>query len=695
MFSWTGKILRIDLTSQKITEVSSSQYFPKFIGGRGLIAKVIWDEVPVDARAFDPENRLIFAPGALAGTNSPSSGRWRIGSLAPQHPKEYPSHSGIGGHWAPELKFAGYDGVIVHGKASKPVYILIRDEEVEIRSAGNLWGMEALEVQKRIQQELTNDGGNASGGAGSNPRFRTAGKDVNLPDTKEWRYAARYDPRHVRCVAIGPAGEKLSRVATIMHDSGDAAGQCGFGGVMGSKNLKAIAVRGTGSVPVAKPKELVETVFKIRKLIRVKAMPVVPAYGGPGGIYGGNPKILTSHMKRLDGCFGCQVICRAYIAPPGMTPGHQQCVALQMYYNWEGVGPVAPLHKDFAERPQDETAWYGVKLADRMGINSYELTGILSWLWAAYKEGILTEQNTGVPIQDMGSIEFADKLFGMLARREGEFGNLLADGVHRTAEKLREKYGNRIWELYEERYTAHGSRQHWFYIGTAKGPGDPTGYPNPVGQILWATDTRDPYSNHSWTRVPYGDQEMCKWFYGTAAAANPFTYEGKPQAAVVAQHHAVLIDSVGLCDWFFPTALMKLDTFFTENKKPDDPEMESGPKRLELEAKLYSQATGIDTTMKDLLKISEGVFNLERANQVRRGRRREDDTFNEYYFTHKDRRGNAIDRPAWEKAKDEYYQMRGWDQKTGIPTKEKLNELGLTDVANELYQYIPQEHIHG
>ncbi|MCL4435570.1 MAG: hypothetical protein M1503_01315 [Thaumarchaeota archaeon] len=661
MFGWKGQVLRVDLTSETITKEKTKNYVPKFIGGRGIIAKVLWDEVPPEVKAFDPENRIIFATGPLTGTNTPSNGRWRIGSLAPQHPKEYPSHSGIGGHWGAELKFAGYDAVIVQGKAKKPSYIFIYDDKVEIRSASKIWGVDAIKSQKMIQEDLAND------------------KSLTGQEKPQ---AGRYNPQLVRTVLIGQAGENQTRVSSILHDSGDAAGQCGFGGVMGSKNLKAIAVRGTGSVPVAKPKDLVESVFKARKMLRAQAKPVVPAYGGPGGIYGGDPKILTSHMKRLDGCFGCQVICRAYIAPPGITAGQAQCVQLQMYYNWEGVGPVCPPHPDFLNRPQDETTWYGVKLADEYTINSFELTGFLSYLWAAYKAGILNEENTGgIPFKDFGSKEFADKLFSMIAKREGfrnEFGDLLAEGMHRAALQLKEKYGDKAWQLYEERYTAHGMRQHWFYIGSAKGPGDQTGYPNPIGQLLWATDTRDPYSNTSRNRETYGSQDLCQYLYGTKDAANPFSYAGKAQAAVVSQHRAVLIDSVSACDWFFP--IQTNNPLFKE---------EAGIKAegtgwKEAEAEFYSLVTGINTTLDGLFTDSERIFNIERAAQVIRGRTREEDTFNEYYFTHKDRRNNAIDRSAWEKAKDDYYQLRGWDLKTGIPTRERLESLDLKDVANKL-----------
>ncbi len=665
MYGWKGKVLRVDLTAEKTSTEPTTKYAPKFIGGRGFIAKVLWDEVPKDTKALDPENRLVFATGPLTGTNTPTNGRWRVGALSPQNPDEYPSHSGVGGHWGAELKFAGYDAVIIHGAAKRPVYVLIVDDHVEIRSASNLWGVDAITAQKKLMEDLS--------------------KENVVYNNEEKPQAGRYDARLIRTVVIGPAGENKSRIACILHDSGDAAGQGGFGGVMGSKNLKAVTVRGTGGVPVAKPKELVESVFKARKLLRAQAKPLVPAYGGPGGIYGGDPQILTGHMKRLDGCFGCQTICRAYVSPPGVTAGQAQCVQLQMYYNWDGVGPVAPPHPDFANRKQDETSWYGVKLADEYTINSFELTGVLSWLWACYKEGILNEANTGIPIQDMGTKAFADKLFGMIARREGEFGDMLADGVHRTAEKLRKKYGDKVWKLYEERYTAHGMRQHWFYIGTAKGPGDTTGYPNPIGQLLWATDTRDPYSNTSRNRETYGDPELCEYLYGTKAAANPFNYDGKAQATIVSQHRAALIDSVTACDWFFPiqtnNPLFK-EAAEAEGKHVTEKEDKLGDKNME--AEFYTHATGIPTTLDDLYLASERIFNLERAAQVRMGRRRKNDTFNEYYFNHPDRRGNPMDRAAWEKAKDEYYQMRGWDVKTGIPTRERLEKLDLKDVADAL-----------
>ncbi len=668
-YGWKRKVIRADLSKETIT-VETADKYTKYIGGRGLIAKVMWDEVPAGTKAFDPENRLVFAAGPLTGTNSPMNGRWSVGSLAPQNPNEYPSHSSVGGHWGAELKFAGYDAIIVQGAAKKPVNILVIDDHLEIRNAGSLWGMDAVQAEKKIIDDLAKEQA-----------------VPNYANSQEKPQANKYDTKRVRSVVIGAAGENKSRIATILHDVGHQAGQNGFGGVMGSKNLKAISVRGTGSVPVARPKDMIEFAFRARKLIRAEAKPIVPPYGGPGGIYGGDPKILVSYIKRLDGCYGCQTVCRGFYANvPDCTSSPAMCVHLSMYYNWEGIGPVCPPHPDFINRPQDETAFYGINLADRLTLNGFELTGILSYLWAAYKAGILNEANTGISFSDFGSKAFADKLFGMIARREGEFGNLLAEGMHRAALQLKDKYGDKMWQLYEERYTAHGQRQHWFYVGSSKKPGDPTAYPNPIGQLLWATDTRDPYSNHSWTRETVGNQEKSKWFYGVAAAANPFDYLGKAQAAVVAQHHAALIDSLTFCDWFFP--ILKNAPFFSDEAKAasngNAEKVNENIGDVDVEALLYSAATGDNLGIQDLLTVGERIFNLERAAQVRLGRSREDDTFNNYYFDHPDARGNKIDRSKWEVAKDQYYELRGWDGKTGVPTRATLERLGLKDVADAL-----------
>ena len=200
----------MDLTTRKVSESSTFDYVPKFLGGRGLGAKICWDEVPPEVGAFDPENRLVFATGPLQGTLAPTSGRFTVVGKSPQStPVESFTRSGVGGHFAPELKWAGYDAVIIQGKASQPVYLWISDQKAQILDAKDLWGLDTYQTQQAL-----------------------------------WKIHGN----KTRVMVIGKAGENQSRIACILTDTGDASGQGGFGGVMGSKNLKAIAVRGTGSV---------------------------------------------------------------------------------------------------------------------------------------------------------------------------------------------------------------------------------------------------------------------------------------------------------------------------------------------------------------------------------------------------------------------------------------------------------------
>ena len=209
---WTGTTLRVDLSKRSITKEDTMKY-KDYIGGLGLGLKVLWDEVPVGVKAFDPANRIIFAVGPLTGTGTPLSGRVTITSLWPTHPDELPASGHMGGHWGPELKYAGYDAIIIQGKAAKPSWLYINDDVVEIRDAGNMWGNGIFRTTSDIQ-------------------------DIMGPSC------------HV--AAIGQCGETMGRLANIMTGRSHSAG--GLGGVMGSKNLKAIGVIGTGAVKIAADK---------------------------------------------------------------------------------------------------------------------------------------------------------------------------------------------------------------------------------------------------------------------------------------------------------------------------------------------------------------------------------------------------------------------------------------------------------
>ncbi len=189
MFGWAGKLLRINLTNGSVKSSPTSDYIPAYLGGRGLGARIYWEEVPPEAGAFDSENRLVFVTGPLQGTLAPTSGRFMVTGKAPQtSPVESYCRSGVGGHWAPELKWAGFDAVIIHGRSAKPVYIYISDNQAAILDGAHLWGLDPFSAQESI--------------------WRVHGKDT-------------------RVMTIGQAGEMKSRMGIIITDSGDASGQGG------------------------------------------------------------------------------------------------------------------------------------------------------------------------------------------------------------------------------------------------------------------------------------------------------------------------------------------------------------------------------------------------------------------------------------------------------------------------------------
>ncbi|MGC9522749.1 MAG: aldehyde ferredoxin oxidoreductase N-terminal domain-containing protein, partial [Anaerolineae bacterium] len=211
-YGWTGHILRIDLTSGEVGTVDTLRYVPDFVGGLGVAARIAWEELPLGVGPFDPENMLFIMVGPLTGTLASGAGRVEVLGIAPQqHPPVF-SRSGMGGHWGAELKYAGYDGIIVQGRADAPVYIWIDNGRVEIRDASHLWGK------------------------------------GNYATTQALRMLHGSRTRVISC---GQAGERRSRIAVMQTETGNAAGQGGFGGVMGAKNLKAIAVRGMQGVRIA------------------------------------------------------------------------------------------------------------------------------------------------------------------------------------------------------------------------------------------------------------------------------------------------------------------------------------------------------------------------------------------------------------------------------------------------------------
>jgi aldehyde:ferredoxin oxidoreductase len=587
-----------------------------------------------------------------------------LGKSPQSSPTESFTRSGIGGHFAPELKCAGYDAINIQGKASKPVYLWITDQKAQILDATRLWGLDTYQAQQMI-----------------------------------WKLHGN----KTRVMVIGKAGENLSRIACILTDSGDASGQGGFGGVMGSKNLKAIAVRGSRSVDVAKPKELMKLTHHIQRLFSRKSLKSNPyepeergfKYNVWGGGYGrGSLSLLPGELLDLcnepssgysqtpDGCFACPVSCRSHVKGPDITNGVAFCAQSYMYLE-------SMIHQP--EKGYSKITWQAAKLADLLGINAYELMAIIPWLSDCYRAKLLTEEETGLPLKEIGSWRFISILLHKIANREG-FGDLLAEGGQRAAAKLGGKAEELSFIYYPRAGKFGGFREHWVYLG-----GFPTGYAVPPLALMWVLDNRDAMVSHSYISMLWGAaftvgqnaltavpekifpilKPVMKAAYGSEDAAEFFQSDGKSlnwkwTAPVVKRYHehSLLKDSYILCDILFP--------YLFNANSPDH------VGDTTLESRLYSAVTGVEMGEEESYRKGEMLCTLERAIAVRDGRTQRDDTLHDLYFEREDAGGRMYRREDLERSKSEYYRLIGWDPKTGIPTASTLERLGLKEVVEDL-----------
>ncbi len=623
LYGWTGQMLRVDLSSGKISKESSEELVKKFIGGIGLGAKLMWDEISPETHPFDPENKLLLLNGPLTGTLAPTSGRMEVCTKAPGNDPAACTRSGIGGSFGPELKYAGYDALIVQGKAEKPVLIVIKDGDVKIKDARNLWGKDTYDTQKEICSE---------------------------------------HGRNFKTVCIGPAGENLLTCSAIMSGSGYAAAKTGMGAVMGSKNLKAISVVGTGRVEIARKDEFIDICMNTRKLLINHPVKKWTTQG-PVDV---SVRFADTYRTKHNSCFGCPIGCRSWIEFPGMDPGEMMCLA--SFYLWVGA--------------EDNDAWHGKVITDKIGICQYTVYDMIRWLNECYKAGVITEEGTGIPWSKFGTSDFIDIFLDVIVNRKG-FGDVLANGASKAAAQL----GDEAVELYKSFFPARNQSQHYSIRA----------YPEVLMQ--WATDSRDPLSDaHDWICLAYWagtywprDQKgalnpeqlkaRAKEAWGTEKAVDSFTYEDKAQTAIIVQNMSRLKNSLVLCDW----------SVFPINSSPNGKDYKGDP---DAERKLYCAATGEDVDKQEWLKIGERLFNMERAIMAREGRRKENDTVEDYYF-----RVPESEVAAWElkrdplpvadydkfvRMRDEYYTLRGANLDTGIPSREKLEELDLKDVADQL-----------
>jgi aldehyde:ferredoxin oxidoreductase len=627
---YTGRILRVDLSSEHISAVPTSDY-ATFLGGRGIAAKIHWDEVPPHVGPLDPENRLTFLTGPLVGFAGFASSRWQVCGKSPATVPGHFCYSNLGGTWGVTLKFAGYDGIIVQGRSDRPVYLLVEQDRVQLRDARHLWGKGAIDTRERLKSELRES---------------------------------------VSVVACGQAGENLVVMATLLADK-DSSGSSGFGAVMGAKYLKAIAVvRGDTRPTAAHPDRL-------RDLVRY--------YHQMQG--GRNPQHFTmvAHKTRRDYCWGCPGLCGriAWKAANG-AEGKFFCQSALLYQ--------IRAQQYYGQGQEGDVPFQVTKICDNYGIDTMAVHVIMSWLSRCYRERILTEEETGIPLSKSGSLEYADALLHSIASREG-FGDLLAQGIEKAADAIgkgaRDKIGDLLHKAQQpDQYSART------YI---------------VNGLLYATEVRMPIQQLHKACIPILEwlgwvhrlkgaymsstviRDVAAKFFGSEAAADFTSYEGKALAAKMIQDREYAAECLILCDYGWPAM-----TSFNAEDHVGDPSLES---------RFLSAVTGKEIDEKGFYRIGEKVFNLQRAILAREGHHgRQSDKLPEYSFTTPlrfdvlntellvpgpdgkpaSRKGMTLDKAEFERVKGEYYQLRGWDVPTGRQTRWKLEELGLADVADEL-----------
>ncbi|MCD4743747.1 MAG: hypothetical protein K8R67_14890 [Desulfobacteraceae bacterium] len=628
-YGWRGKILKVDLSSETITKIDTQPYADRFLGGRGIATRLYWEYVPVTVRAFDPGNHLIFMTGHLTATGAQGASRFEVVGKSPMLMPEGFCYGNMGGYWGPALKRAGFDGLMVSGKADRPVYLFISDGKATIKDAAQIHFKGVKQVKEYLQEKH--------------------GKKTHF-------------------ITTGPAGMNLCRNANLMTDNeGSATG--GFGAVLGAKNLKAIAVIGTKSPLVSDPavlKELNHLTIKLNK--RDTSFSPYP------------PDQIVRIGKAS--CFQCGLDCtmRSTFRTKSKKEVVRKCQAMFVYFPWVMGRPGEP-----AETASDATG-----LCNDLSLCTMEIFNIVHWISAGYKAGYLSDGQTGLEIDKLGTWAFFKDLCDMIAFRKG-FGDLMAEGLLRAGETL----GLEAKKLFANEVAGVGdgatySAREYLMNGLlyAFEPRQPIAMLHEVSRTIgmWVMNLQYPGSTPVSADVY---RKSVTKFWGHDKAWDLNTHEGKAMAASRIIDRTYVKDSLGLCDSCWPL----LFSHHTEDKVGDST----------LESRIFNAVTGKKLSENELLKFGEIIFNQQRAILLREGWDPEkDDTVAEFNYTDPvqsvfmntdvlvpgegdivlNRKGKTLDRDVFKKMREEFYQLRGWNPETGYPTEEKLNELGLSDLRS-------------
>ncbi len=648
-YSYGGNILRVDLSTGKVEKQSTSAYAEKWLGGRGLNARILYEELQPGIDALSPENILIFSAGPLTGSMFPGSGRVEVAAKSPVTGIQ--GMSNMGGYWGPELKYAGYDSIIIRGRAQNPVYIAINNDSVEVKDASHIWGMDTYRTQDALQEELG-------------------------------------DPE-VEVVCIGPGSENLVIYGSIQTRMGNAAGRTGMGTVMGSKNLKAIAVRGTRGLSIAEPDRFLEICLKaleVQKPLIDNARTVDMAENTPPSTWavvlgnyesnvwdkqqdlkGGHKPFWEKHKNRQGdgrtGCFNCQVRCMDYFEDNDLGPLVASC-------NIYGSAT-------WVIKNADMKTWYAVAAkCHRQGIDVLSATRMIAWAAELYEKGLISLEDTGGIPLEWGSRETLDQVLDLIAANKG-FGAILAC----TPEMAAEKMGAEIEPVLNIKGTPVGETNIMNFraraMGAAVNPRGSDEYRARAGSFdnlgtgsgskLTAMASPDSWEAKTAMAIVEKAVTQKRAREGEKAQITQFDCESRGELAALANRMITITDSVGQCKW--NTVFLNVGI------------------GMELQAEALSAAIGRVITVDDLIETASRIATQERAFAVREGLTRDQDTLPKKLINYQMAGTwpeDKIDLEDLESMKNEYYAAMAWDMESGIPTRETLETLGLSDVATDL-----------
>jgi aldehyde:ferredoxin oxidoreductase len=628
MGAYQGHILHVDLSSGRIWQQDLSlDHIRRYLGSRGVNAEILWKNLKPGINPLGPDNVLIFGAGTLTGTRAPSSGRTTVTCKSPATGLYLKTSAG--GKWGAGLKFAGYDNLVVHGRASQPVYIDIQEDQVQILPAQHLWGLNVRETTETLQA--------------------AAGK------------------RGVEVACIGPAGENLVKMAAIMMSTYSAAGRGGAGTVMGSKNLKAIAVSGSRRVeiedkdrfkiwtdrvreglanaPSAKQKTLYGTSGALAALNELRVLPTRNFQGGhfeEAYKLSGQYLVEAGYHKRRLSCYSCSVACHRYTeveegAYAGTYSGGPEYETLAAFGAGCGISDT-------------EVVLKANELCNLNGLDTISTASVIQWLIECNERGVLSEgQRDGLDLA-WGNGEAVLELIQRIAFRQG-VGDLLAEGVRAAASEVGRE--SEKWAI-----EAKGLEQSRVETRSAK-----------AYALAFAVNPRGPDHLHAQPIAEFGIRplgvDLIERITGSREYANPYTTDKRAEIVVYHEDWYAAVDSLGFCS--FPTTA---DFAIS-------PEMMAG---------LASAAIGTHITEEEMLLVGRRIVTLEKCFNIREGATRADDRL-PWRLMHEENpdREGAINSPEeMSKMLDEYYTLHGWDLATSWPTRRTLESVGLANIADEL-----------